>query len=290
MCRLFGMHAGPDPVSATFWLLTAPDSLAEQSRRMADGFGLGVFNPEGQAVVDKAPIAAYEDRAYAAAARKLKGTTFIAHVRYASTGEDTAVNTHPFLQDDRLLAHNGVVEDLDQLEDRLRQLQVMDLVKGETDSERVFALITGVARQNGGDVGAAIEEALSWIAQNLRLYAVNLVLTTATDLWAVRYPDTHPLYVLQEGADTPHHGKRTTRISVKSDEMEQNQTPALLVATERMDENPNWRLLDAGEVLHVDRNLAVQRSFPLPEHPQHLLTLADLDPHAAASQHPLKVP
>ena len=289
MCRLFGMHAGPDPVSATFWLLTAPDSLAEQSRRMADGFGLGVFNPEGQAVVDKAPIAAYEDRAYAAAARKLKGTTFIAHVRYASTGEDTAVNTHPFLQDDRLLAHNGVVQDLDQLEDRLRELEVMDLVKGETDSERVFALITGVARQNGGDVGAAIDEALSWIAQNLRLYAVNLVLTTATDLWAVRYPDTHPLYVLQEGPDSPHHGKHTTRISVKSDEMEQNQVPALLVATERMDENPNWRLLDAGEVLHVDRNLAVQRSFPLPEHPQHLLTLADLDPHAAASQHPLKV-
>jgi glutamine amidotransferase len=32
MCRLFGLHAGT-PVSATFWLLDAPDSLAEQSRR-----------------------------------------------------------------------------------------------------------------------------------------------------------------------------------------------------------------------------------------------------------------
>lgn len=289
MCRLFGMHAGPAPVSATFWLLTAPDSLAEQSHRMADGFGLGAYNPEGQPVVDKAPIAAYEDRAYAAAARNLKGTTFIAHVRYASTGADTLVNTHPFLQDGRMLAHNGVVEDLDLLEDRLRQLEVMDLVKGQTDSERVFALITGIARQNGGNVDAAIAEAVTWVAQNLRLYAVNLVLTTATDLWAVRYPDTHPLYVLQEGPDAPHRGKHTARISVKSEEMEQNRIPSLLVATERMDENPNWRLLDAGEVLHVDRDLAVQRSFPLPEHPEHLLTLADLDPHAAASQHPLKV-
>ena len=288
MCRLFGMHAGPAPVGATFWLLTAPDSLAEQSHRMADGFGIGVFDADGKAVVDKAPIAAYEDQAYAAAARTLKGTTFIAHVRYASTGDESLVNTHPFLQDDRLLAHNGVVEDLDQLEDRLRQLEVMDLVRGETDTERVFALITGIARQNGGDVGAAIEEAVSWVAQNLRLYAVNLVLTTTTDLWAVRYPDTHPLYVLHEGVDAPHHAKRSVRISVKSDEMEQNRTPAVLVATERMDENPNWRMMDAGEVLHVDRHLAVQRSFPLPEHPQHLLTLADLDPHAAASQHPLK--
>ncbi|KPN21521.1 class II glutamine amidotransferase [Arthrobacter sp. Edens01] len=289
MCRLFGMHAGPKPVTATFWLLTAPDSLAEQSRRMADGFGLGVFDSDGKPVVDKAPMPAYEDRAYASAARTLKGTTFIAHVRYASTGEDTLVNTHPFLQDGRLLAHNGVVEDLDKLDDRLRSLEVMDLVKGQTDSERVFALITGLARQNGGDLGEALTEAITWIAENLRLYAVNLVITTDTELWAVRYPDTHPLYVLQESADDPHRGKRSARISVKSDEMEQLQTPAVMVATERMDENPNWRMMDAGEILRVDKDLNTERFFPLPQHPQHLLTLADLDPHTAASQHPLKV-
>lgn len=288
MCRLFGMHAGPKPVEATFWLLTAPDSLAEQSRRMADGFGIGVFDPSGKPVVDKAPMPAYEDRAYASAARTLHGTTFIAHVRYASTGANTVENTHPFLQDDRLLAHNGVVEDLDQLEDRLRSLEVMHLVKGQTDSERVFALITGLARQNGGNLADAIPQAVTWIAENLRVYAVNLVITTDTELWALRYPDTHPLYVLQEGAGDPHHGKNSSRISVKSDEMEQNQSPSVMIATERMDENPNWRMMDSGELLRVDRNLNAERSFPLPQHPQHLLTLADLDPHAAASQHPLK--
>lgn len=288
MCRLFGMHAGEKPVTATFWLLTAPDSLAEQSRRMADGFGLGVFDSSGKAVVDKAPTPAYEDRSYASAARTLKDTTFIAHVRYASSGEDTLDNTHPFLQDDRLLAHNGVVQDLDVLDDRLRSLEVMHLVKGETDSERVFALITGIARQNGGELGEAVTQAVTWVAENLRLYAVNLVITTATELWAVRYPDTHPLYVLQESGDDRHPGKHSSRISVKSDEMEQNQSPAVLVATERMDENPNWRMMDDGEILRVDRHLNAERFFPLPQHPQHLLTLADLDPHTAASQHPLK--
>ncbi|MBF4992640.1 class II glutamine amidotransferase [Arthrobacter gandavensis] len=288
MCRLFGMHAGPGPVRATFWLLTAPDSLAEQSHRMADGFGIGVFDPGRKPVVDKAPMAAYEDRAYASAARTLEGTTFVAHVRYASTGGNTLVNTHPFLQDDRMLAHNGVVEDLHILDDRLRSLEVLDLVQGKTDSERVFALITGIARRNGGDLGEAISEALTWVAENLRLYAVNLVITTAAELWAVRYPDTHPLYVLQESAEDPHRGKNSARISVKSDEMEQNKTPAVLVATERMDENPNWRMMDSGEILRVDRHLNTERSFPLPQHPRHLLTLADLSPHKAASQHPFK--
>ena len=156
MCRLFAMHAGDHPVKATFWLLTAPDSLAEQSRREADGFGIGVYDREGRPSVVKAPIAAYEDKAFAAEARDVESITFIAHVRYASTGGDVKTNTHPFEQDNRLFAHNGVVEDLDLLDSRLQQMGVMDLVKGDTDSERVFALITAEVRSNGGDVGAAI--------------------------------------------------------------------------------------------------------------------------------------
>lgn len=286
MCRLFGLHAGGAPVKATFWLLTAPDSLARQSRKEADGFGIGVFDSNGHPVVDKAPIAAYEDLQYAAEARDLESITFLAHVRYASTGGDTLVNTHPFAQDGRLLIHNGVVEGLDQLEDRLRELEVMDLVRGQTDSERVFALITGEARRNGGDLTAAIGTALAWVAENLPLYAVNLVLTTPTGLWAVRYPDTHPLYVLQESGQEGTRGKKSQRISMDSADLARHHRPVVVVATEKMDSNPNWRLLDSGEVLHVDAELTMSRSFPAPTHPRHLLTLADLGTDAAASQQP----
>ena len=40
MCRLFGLHAGRSVVTATFWLLDAPDNLAAQSRAipMAPGW------------------------------------------------------------------------------------------------------------------------------------------------------------------------------------------------------------------------------------------------------------
>lgn len=289
MCRLFGMHAGNGPVKATFWLLTAPDSLAQQSRREADGFGIGTYDREGRPVVDKAPIAAYEDKEFAAEARDLESLTFIAHVRYASTGGNLKANTHPFEQDNRMLAHNGVVEDLDRLDARLQQLGVMDLVKGETDSERVFALITAEIRSNGGDIDAAIASALSWIAENLRLFAVNLILTTAADLWAVRYPDTHPLYVLELAEQDRHTGMKTQRISVQSQQLTDEQRPAVLLATERMDDNPNWRLMDSGEILHVGPSLQVDSSFPLPPSPRHRITLADLNDRAAASQKPLQV-
>ena len=58
MCRLFGLHADKRVVTATFWLLDAPDSLVEQSRRNPDGTGLGVFEADGKPVVDKQPMAA----------------------------------------------------------------------------------------------------------------------------------------------------------------------------------------------------------------------------------------
>jgi len=106
MCRLFGLHAGADPVSATFWLLDASDSLQDQSHREPDGTGIGVFDAAGVPVIDKQPIPAWQDAEFARQARIAHSRTFVAHVRYASTGAHTVVNTHPFSQDGRLLAHN----------------------------------------------------------------------------------------------------------------------------------------------------------------------------------------
>ncbi len=47
---------------------------------------------------------------------------------------------HPFLQEDRLFAHNGVIEDLPKRETELGD--AMSIVHGQTDSERYFALMT----------------------------------------------------------------------------------------------------------------------------------------------------
>jgi hypothetical protein len=53
MCRLLGLTAGREPISASFWLLDAPDSLEVQSRRNADGSGIGFFDPPGTPALDK---------------------------------------------------------------------------------------------------------------------------------------------------------------------------------------------------------------------------------------------
>src|ERR1039458_10838687 len=136
MCRLFGLHAGTQDVAATFWLIDAPDSLDAQSHHNPDGAGVGTFGPAGEPEISKQPIAAWEDAQFATAAQDLRGTTFVAHVRYASTGAHTMANTHPFLAGGRLFAHNGVVQGLGELDQRLADLGAAGLVGGDTDSER----------------------------------------------------------------------------------------------------------------------------------------------------------
>jgi predicted glutamine amidotransferase len=286
MCRLFGMSGGREPVRATFWLLEAPDSLAQQSRREPDGTGLGTFE-DGRPMVYKQPLAAYQDKRFAQEARELCSPTFIAHVRYASTGAVILKNTHPFEQSGRLFAHNGVIGDLPALEQELGD--ALALVKGDTDSERFFALIT---REIGrtGDVGEAIGRAARWVAEHLPVFALNLVLIGPTDLWALRYPETHDLYVLERSAGgssgTRHLEHASARGSVRVRSGDLAGRPAVVIASERMDEDPGWRELASGELLHVDGELKVTNTKALERSPAQPISLSDLDPRAAASQSP----
>ena len=282
MCRLFGLHAGHNVIGATFWLLDAPDNLAAQSRRNPDGTGLGVFGADGRPELHKQPMAAWHDREFACAAKELTGTTFLAHIRYATTGNLDVVNTHPFLQDGRIFAHNGVVEGLDELDERLEWLGARDLVLGQTDSERVFALITAGIRDHDGDVGGGLIDAISWVADRLPLYAVNVLLCTATDFWALRYPDTHEIYVLDRRGQTGAFELRTDRIAARSAHL--SRLPSVVFASERMDDNPAWRLLEPGELVHVDADENIERRLAFPDPPRHLLRHEDLSPTAQSAQ------
>ncbi|MEV6834019.1 class II glutamine amidotransferase [Streptomyces sp. NPDC051133] len=288
MCRLFGLISSPLRTHATFWLLDAPDSLSAQSHREPDGTGLGFFEADGTPEVHKAPIAAYEDRVFAREAREVESAAFLAHIRYASTGGLEVRNTHPFEQHGRLFAHNGVIEGLDLLDRHLGEDR--SLVQGDTDSERFFALVTRETTAHGGDVSAGLVTAARWVAANLPLFALNVILVTDDELWALRYPATHELYVLERPAGGHHgsrhldHAGRNGHLRVRSAAL--GERPAVVVASEPMDENPRWRLMAPGELLHVDRELRLTSSVALPDPPAHPLTLADLRPAAAASQRP----
>ena len=106
-------------------------------------------------------------------------------------------------------------------------------MQGKTDSERLFALITKRIDE-AGDVGDGIASAIGWVAENLPVYSLNLTLGTVDELWALRYPETHELFVLERGpgktGPDEFHGTSSHGLRVHSDELDDK--PAVVVASE----------------------------------------------------------
>jgi predicted glutamine amidotransferase len=116
------------------------------------------------------------------------------------------------------------------------------------------------------------------------VYSLNFILTTGTDLYALRYPATNELYVLERDPDGERLDAKSTRIRAHSTDLAHS--AAVLIASEPMDDDPDWRLLASGELIHIDAGLSMTSSHPLPKAPRHQMTLDDLNPAAAGSQHP----
>jgi predicted glutamine amidotransferase len=278
MCRLFAMSGGSHPLGAEFWLLDAPDSLTAQSHRYPDGAGIGIFDADGRPVVYKAAISAFSDADFAWEARRESSRTFLAHVRFTTRSPITYANTHPFEQEGRLFAHNGVLSDLPRLEDELAE--DMALVEGDTDSERLFALITREIRHHEGDVSAGIVAAATWVAGHLPMSSLNLIVTTDSGLYALRYPETHTLYVLNRAAGGNRGGESLeyrSSLGTRVQSEEAAQRPVVVLASEPMDDDPAWRMLESGELLQVTADLEVGSEIALPDPPAHCLDLSVLD-------------
>ena len=290
MCRLLGLTAGREPINASFWLLDAPDSLEVQSRRNADGSGIGFFDPAGTPVLDKQPEAAFQDEEFTREAKQARSPVFVAHVRWATAGGRTLQNTHPFAMQGRIMAHNGGFGDVGRLAEQLGSYR--DLVLGETDSEHYFALITQQIDAHGGDVGAGIAAAAGWIAARLPVSSLNTVVAAPGELWALRYPGQHALHIIERpaGASLPAAGGeatggtaasgaaapaglhvRSATSSVHAPALQE--LPSVVVASEELDGERGWRMLASGELVHVRPDLTVESAVVLPDPPAHLVPL-----------------
>lgn len=284
MCRLFGMNSGAEPVSATFWLLDAPDSVAVQSRRNADGSGIGFFDPAGRPVLDKQPEPAFSDMEFTREAKQATSTTFVAHVRLATAGGRTTQNTHPFAMQGRIMAHNGGFGEIARLDEQLGPYR--ELVLGDTDSERYFALISQQIDAHGGDIGIGITAAARWIGANLPVSSLNAIVAAPGELWALRYPGQHALHIIERPAGDSNPPRTTAasptevaaglhvRSATSSVHVPALQTiPTVVIASEELDGEEGWRMLAEGELVHVRPDLTVSSAVVIPDPPARLVPL-----------------
>ena len=284
MCRLLALHSD-QPITADFWLLDAPYSLLRQSRFNADGTGLGWIDEHGAPRVAKKPVAAYASERFGRIATALRSRAMIAHVRLSSGTGHCEENTHPFLQDGILSAHNGVLEVTDQMRRRVRELGAAHHVQGTTDSEWMAALITGEVAAHDGDLRDGVVAALDWIARNVPVYSVNVLVLKGEELIAVRLPATNELWVLEReaAAAQPREALEQSSATLRTRSEDLAGIGSVVIASEPMDDDPAWRLMDSGELLHLaaDGTVTSERPFGPLARP---LALEDLGLSAAASQ------
>ena len=136
MCRMFGM-AAEAPISLYEVLCAAPRSLCALSNEHADGWGIAMHDGTAWSIEREVTRAAASARYPEVAARSTR--LAIAHVRKKTVGGTSLANTHPFTRDGYVFAHNGTV-DLAAVS-ALAAPEFLADIDGETDSERLFAVI-----------------------------------------------------------------------------------------------------------------------------------------------------
>ena len=100
------------------------------------------------------------------------------------------------------------------------------------------------------------------------------------DVWALRYPDTNELWVLERTLGSVGDLSADTGITrVFSGQLAI--LPATVIASQPMDTNPLWRMLESGELIQVDSELRVTSTIAVPDPPAEML---ELTAHEAAAQ------
>ena len=141
MCRLFGFRSViPSQVHQS--LLDADNALGHQSVRHPDGWGVAYY-VNGAPHLIRSCETALSDSLFHRVSGVVASETVVAHVRKATQGGKSVLNCHPFQHGKWVFAHNGDVENFDEV----RALLTNDVypkfrrfILGDTDSEVIFAL------------------------------------------------------------------------------------------------------------------------------------------------------
>lgn len=245
MCRLFGMLAS-EPVAARFWLLSASDSMLHQSHRNPDGTGLAHYVGH-RPVLEKHPIAAHQNREFAAEARQVRSHLFVAHVRHATQGEPRLENTQPFARDSLVFAHNGNIDGLEDLPVSVGPFE------GGTDSERYFALLR-YHISNAPDTLTGIQEAVSRVMENCAYTSLNFLLADSDSLYALRLPGLEGLHVRRLEAEEEFRVQSSYGTRTESS----HHHGTILFASEEVDSAPSWRELEPGTLAVAHRDLRLE--------------------------------
>lgn len=217
MCRLLGVVSG-ETSPFGFGLHDAPRSLLALSPDHPDGWGLAVYGRASGWQIHRHTACAGQDARFREVASGARGELLIGHIRRKTVGDTRLDNTHPFQRGRWVFAHNGTVGDVGELAAGTSDARRAE-VRGDTDSERLFAYLLTAIDRGGGDRASAERALVDAVrrAQRLaRIGIINFLLSDGEVLYAHRLGRT--LHVLERGFEpSGRPGRRRRALWVASE-------------------------------------------------------------------------
>ncbi len=136
-----------------------------------DSAGVALINDNGELNVCKTK-GKVDDLVNYCSDKNISGTVGIAHTRWATHGEPSAMNAHPHYSQSKNLAiiHNGIIENYAALKEKLTAKGV--LFRSDTDTEVLVQLIEYIQERKNFDLLTAVQFALHEV---IGAYAVALI-------------------------------------------------------------------------------------------------------------------
>jgi predicted glutamine amidotransferase len=225
----------------------------------ADAWGIG-FYQGGEVLHKKRPRSALERESleWKDVAGNVRSDCAVIHFRTATVGDYRSENTHPFRMRQWLFAHNGTVSGFDAVRDALLESMPDFLrrnIRGTTDSEHVFhsllAFLHDASQLDNPDVEAKVVlgAVRSTVALVDRLVSeigapeatLSFVLTNGRQMYAVRRGA--PMQWTERELQGEGRGNAASTFRY------------LMVASNGAEAPPDWRPLENGQALVVDRDL-----------------------------------
>lgn len=278
MCRLMAYKG--TPIIADKLLYQPKNSLIRQSTNAreieeplnGDGFGIGWYVPE----VNNEPVTfvsvhpAWSSRNLRNLAPKIKTNCMVAHVRAASVGEVSESNCHPFQYNRLLMAHNGGVENFQLLKRKLREPLTDELynwIKGQTDSEHIFAYLLNYLNKNHKTINAdAVADSFNHTYQHIcKLMKevgiedpayLNMAVTNGEFIVATRFvsdASEEPLTLYHSEGSRYVVENGVTRMEAPKDD-----DNAVLVVSEKLTEGKEWTMIPKNHLVIVESSLNVR--------------------------------
>lgn len=285
MCRIFGFRSiFENRVHSS--LINAENALVNLSIKHKDGWGVAYYLDDIPHLI-KSSEQAFEDHIFEKVSGVVTSKSVIAHIRYATAGSSSILNSHPFQYGKWTFAHNGNIKNYQSFKSKLMSLVHLDhqrYILGNTDSEVIFHIILTDLKKNSlyssdADANSILKSIKSSLDKICHIIGdlTNRDDAKPTDSYLTFVLSNGPLFIAVQGGQPLFYSTHKSLCpdrdtcsyfdkSCESKSISNSKVNHLIISSEKLEGQNTWSKLNFGDIVIIDNNMMFHKdnlSLPL---------------------------